>query len=218
MKGERAQCIVTSPPYGVGMEYEGVPNQSDTVNLVTAAFAIGCSLVNQDGFAFVNFGERYVWDVPMVQIYHSLFKAMGWRWYDQRFWKRSSVGMAIWNTTQPRAMSQIEYLFTFQNGKGAYPVHDLSISKEQIWDDIGSSAGMNHPAVMAIGVAEKAITIYSDTGDIVYEPFGGSGTTIIACEQLSRQCRAVEISPAYCAVILQRYKDSTGQTPVLIDG
>ena len=54
------------------------------------------------------------------------------------------------------------------------------------------------------------------TGD-VFDPYAGSGTTLIACEQLNRQCRAVEISPAYCGVILQRFFDSTGQTPVLID-
>jgi len=49
-----------------------------------------------------------------------------------------------------------------------------------------------------------------------FEPFSGSGTTIIACENLGRKCRAVEISPAYAAVALQRWADHTGQTPELI--
>lgn len=53
---------------------------------------------------------------------------------------------------------------------------------------------------------------------IVLDPFAGSGTTLIACEQLARQCRAVELSPAYCAVILQRFQDATnGCTPVLVE-
>lgn len=50
----------------------------------------------------------------------------------------------------------------------------------------------------------------------VFDPFSGSGTTIIACEQLGRKCRAIEISPAYVAVALQRWADATGKTPKLL--
>jgi len=52
---------------------------------------------------------------------------------------------------------------------------------------------------------------------LIADPFSGSGTTLIACEQLGRKCRAIEISPAYVAVALQRFKDATGKTPVLLD-
>ncbi len=51
----------------------------------------------------------------------------------------------------------------------------------------------------------------------VYDPFLGSGTTIIACERLGRKCRAVEISPAYVAVAIQRWVDVTGGTPELVE-
>ena len=56
---------------------------------------------------------------------------------------------------------------------------------------------------------------HTKQGDILYEPFSGSGTTIIACEQLNRKCRAIEISAGYCAVALQRFFDATGITPEL---
>lgn len=49
-------------------------------------------------------------------------------------------------------------------------------------------------------------------------PFLGSGTTLIACENLNRRCRAVEIDPGYCAVTLQRWSDLTGLTPTLVSG
>lgn len=52
--------------------------------------------------------------------------------------------------------------------------------------------------------------------EIVYEPFSGSGTTIIACENLGRKCRAIEISPAYVAVAIQRWVDVTGKEPVML--
>lgn len=77
---------------------------------------------------------------------------------------------------------------------------------------------MGHPAVMAVGIAENAIKIYTIANDIVYEPFSGSGTTLIACQNLSRRCRAVEISPAYVAVALQRFVDAFQIEPRLLDG
>jgi DNA modification methylase len=52
-------------------------------------------------------------------------------------------------------------------------------------------------------------------GDIVFEPFSGSGTTLLACEQLNRQCRAMEVDARFVAVALQRYADATGDRPVL---
>ena len=55
----------------------------------------------------------------------------------------------------------------------------------------------------------------SGTGDVVSDIFLGSGSTLIAAEQTGRVCYGMEISPAYVAVTLQRYKDVTGNTPVL---
>jgi site-specific DNA-methyltransferase (adenine-specific) len=56
----------------------------------------------------------------------------------------------------------------------------------------------------------------SQSGGIVLDSFCGSGTTIIACEQLGRKARAIEISPAYVAVAPQRWADATGKTPRLV--
>ena len=52
----------------------------------------------------------------------------------------------------------------------------------------------------------------------VYEPFCGSGTTVIACENLERKCRAIEIDPGYVAVTLERFKEATGKEPKLTNG
>ena len=51
-------------------------------------------------------------------------------------------------------------------------------------------------------------------GDIVLDPFGGSGTTLIACEQLGRRCRMVELDPVYCDVIVDRWEKFTGQKAI----
>jgi len=74
--------------------------------------------------------------------------------------------------------------------------------------------GINHPAIFSV---ELPMFIAQAWGGLVYEPFCGSGTTLIACEQLNRKCYAMEISPKYIAVILQRWHDMTNQDPVLIE-
>jgi DNA modification methylase len=67
-----------------------------------------------------------------------------------------------------------------------------------------------------VELIEKAVKNSSQVGDLVFEPFAGSGSTIIACEHLGRHCRAVEISPEYCAVTINRWAEMTSQEPVLI--
>ncbi len=64
-----------------------------------------------------------------------------------------------------------------------------------------------------VELVAKAIKNSSKEGQLLYEPFSGSGTTIMACEQLGRKARAIEISPAYVAVAIQRWADATGKEP-----
>jgi len=73
-----------------------------------------------------------------------------------------------------------------------------------------------HPTTKPVELFARAIKNSTSAGEIVYDPFLGSGTTLIACEQLGRRCRAIEISPGYVAVALQRWADATGKTPKLM--
>lgn len=70
-----------------------------------------------------------------------------------------------------------------------------------------------HSAVFPVALPEELISAWPG---IAYEPFSGSGTTLIACENLGRKCRAIEISPAYVAVALERWHQHTGRTPVRV--
>jgi len=74
-----------------------------------------------------------------------------------------------------------------------------------------------HPTMKPVELVEIMIKNNSDNNDIVLDPFLGSGTTLIACENLNRKCRAVEISPAYVAVALERWHQHTGLMPELIE-
>ena len=61
---------------------------------------------------------------------------------------------------------------------------------------------------MPMAVCDYAIKSWTVSGAAIYEPFSGSGTTMVAAQNLGRKCYGLEISPAYCAVILQRMADA----------
>lgn len=75
--------------------------------------------------------------------------------------------------------------------------------------------GLDHPAVFPVGLAVEMITAFSDPGDIVYEPFCGSGTQLVAAEKEGRVCYAMELAPVYVDIAKVRWEQFTGQTAVL---
>ena len=75
----------------------------------------------------------------------------------------------------------------------------------------------SHPATFPVGLPAEYIKAMTNEGDIVIEPFGGSGTTLIACHELNRQCRIMELEPKYVDVIIRRWEDFTGMKAVLLN-
>jgi DNA modification methylase len=74
-----------------------------------------------------------------------------------------------------------------------------------------------HPTTKPVELIERALHNSSKTRDTVLDPFGGSGSTLIACEKVGRAARLIELEPHYCDVIVQRFTQFTGK-PVLLDG
>lgn len=72
-----------------------------------------------------------------------------------------------------------------------------------------------HPTMKPVELIAHAVENSSREGDVVVDIFGGSGSTLLACEQLGRRCRMMEIDPHYCDVIIQRWEDYTGKKAVL---
>jgi DNA modification methylase len=64
-----------------------------------------------------------------------------------------------------------------------------------------------------VGLIEECLTNSTKAGDLVYEPFAGSGSTLIAAEQLGRRCYAIEIDPAYAQVTIERWAAFSGSEP-----
>ena len=72
-----------------------------------------------------------------------------------------------------------------------------------------------HPTVKPIDIIEPALRVTTDKGKIVLDLFGGSGSTLIAAERSHRDCRMMELDPAYCDVIVKRWQQFTGKTATL---
>lgn len=75
-----------------------------------------------------------------------------------------------------------------------------------------------HPTMKPIKLIARFLINSSRPGDVCADPFGGSGSTLIACEQLGRKCRMMEIDPHYCDVIIDRWEQFTGKKAVLLNG
>jgi len=84
-------------------------------------------------------------------------------------------------------------------------------SQSTVWDISHVKNETGHSTQKPVECMARPIRNHGEKGDIVYDPFLGSGTTLIAAEQLGRVCYGVEISPAYCDVIVQRWENLTGQ-------
>jgi DNA modification methylase len=84
------------------------------------------------------------------------------------------------------------------------------------WGGVEGQSSGNHPAAFPIEFPKAYIEAMTDKGQIVYDPFGGSGSTLIAAEQTGRICFISELDPKYCDIILTRWENLTGQKAQLL--
>ena len=83
------------------------------------------------------------------------------------------------------------------------------------WDDIrGTASAHGHEAAFPLELPIRHLMLYTRRGEIVFDPFLGSGTTLIACEVLGRACQGIELSPTYAASTLERWHVLTGKEPI----
>ena len=90
--------------------------------------------------------------------------------------------------------------------------------RSTVWEYPKPLANRLHPTMKPVELIANAILDGTKPGMTVLDPFGGSGSTMIACEQLGRKCRMMEIDPHYCDVIIDRWEAFTGKKAVLLNG
>jgi DNA modification methylase len=105
-----------------------------------------------------------------------------------------------------------EIILVSNNGKEMVGKRLMSVWKVTR-DDVNKYL---HPTQKPVGISAMAIEHTTNKGDAVLDVFGGSGSTLIACEQLNRKCYMCELDEHYCDVIIQRWENLTGQNAELV--
>lgn len=201
MDGELADMVVTDPPYNVA--YEGKTKDALTIE--------NDSMGDDDFYKFLydfytalttavkKGGAIYVWHASSEII--NFAKAMvdaGWLLKQQLIWVKNTMVMG----RQDYQWKHEPCLYGWLKG-GSHQWYSDRKQTTVINFDKPQRNG-EHPTMKPIGLFGYQIENSSKVGDIVIDAFGGSGTTMVACEQLKRKARVIEYDPKYCDVIVRR--------------
>jgi DNA modification methylase len=217
MNGELAQLTWTDPPWNVGY--------GENVEKENAQGYKKRTMKNDnlgDQFPeFIRAAVKSMYDAcePGAVIY-LVMSAQEWpvidkALRDQKFHWSSTI---IWMKDQ-LVLSRKDYHTQFEPlwygwKTGAARVREVVDRKQSdVWQIERPKRSEDHPTMKPLPLVERSLANSSLPGDIVLDPFVGSGTTIIVCEQMQRRCRAVELDPIYAAVDIERWHQFTGMSP-----
>jgi DNA modification methylase len=227
MGGALADCVFTSPPYGLGVDYGSYKDTIANLRSMLPVLADNWKRVLvMGGFAVINFGDiaggrepagcDEPCEYPMAVEYWPVFRRAGWRLWTRRVWCKPNPRVhAPWTIQSNRAATDFEHIWTWVlPGKPLF--WKTGASARQGWFDTTKDHGVDvkrnvHAAGMAVGCAVRMVQIHCRGSKNVYEPFCGTGTTLIAAELTGRTCYGMEIEPKYCEVACQRWEKLTGE-------
>lgn len=214
-----ADLVFTDPPYNVAYEGRGEKNKMGTIkndNMSDGAFEQFC----RDFFSAYHAVMKplaciYVCHpdsqsgpkIAFEKTFAELFKKSS-----TLIWMKQSAGMG-W---QDYRAQHEPILYGWKEGASGKHFYCGDRAKTTVWQ-IGRDAQSSyvHPTQKPVALPEEAINNSSKGQDVVLDLFGGSGSTLIACEKTARIARLMELDPKYCDVIVRRWQDFTGQQATL---
>ena len=214
--------IVTSPPYAVGKEYERAVAYGDYCRMMESSLAEWNRVLKPGGYAVVNFGDYfnsgnrfYAADIPAcypatVNYFKWGVETAGLDLQATRIWRKqfARMGIPFVCNSHPRPVFDYEHVWAFRkkNGSPVEFVNDRKLSQRGvIGEDWRGSAGLGkHCAAFPVGLPLWAIGVYSREGDLVLDPFAGSGTTGVACAESGRRFILIEKNAEYCKYARKR--------------
>lgn len=214
LAGVQPHLMVTDPPYGV--EYDASWREKAGVNREGAATG---KVLNDDradwseAWALFPGDVAYVWHAGLFAgVVSDSLVAAGFSPRSQIIWAKSSL-----------VMSRGDYhwqhepcWYAVRKGKRGH--FDGGRKQTTLWQiEKPRKSETGHSTQKPVECMKRPIENNSSPGQAVYEPFSGSGTTIIAAEMTGRACYAIELNPAYVDVAVQRWQEFTGQV-ALLDG
>lgn len=227
MDGEKADLCFTSPPYALGKNVslsgnKKMSKQSNAYGAHTDSPKGWATLMNS-WFVASRGAVSSVWVVNVQMLAGNKRELIGFissnsdRMIDIVTWDKGHAQPAM----APGVMaSRFEWLIIFsakENATRAIPLSSWRGTVQNVYAGPPQRENESfeiHAATMPIHLPLWALGDLCDKCKSVYDPFAGSGTTLIAAERLNRKCFAMEISPAYCDVICQRFFEETGEIPV----
>ena len=204
MDGKKANLVLTDPPYNVN--YEGTAGKIKNDHMANDAFYQ--FLLD----AFTNM-EAVMADDASIYVFHADTEGLNFRraFVDAGFylsgcciWKKNSLVLG----RSPYQWIHEPVLFGWKkSGKHAWYA---GRKETTVWEYDKPKKNADHPTMKPIALLAYPIMNSSMTGTIVLDPFGGSGSTLIACEQSDRTCYTVELDEKFCDVIVKRYIEQVG--------
>lgn len=217
MMPETANMIFTDPPYL--MDFTGGMHADGSKSFNSKHGAIkNDKMSKQDGDDFLD-GINSVIKSKVDGAFYITFYRLGIAQYYASFERvgLQSRSLVIWDKGN-HTLSNSDYMSMYEPiFYGWVNNHKFYGGKNgmDIWRIPRTSKNDLHPTMKPVALCEKAIEDGSQINGIVLDLFGGSGSTLIACEKSNRACRMMELDPKYCDVIIQRWQEFTGKTASL---
>ena len=199
LDGDRPDMIFTDPPYNI--DYQGVSDKRDKIKND-----------KMEDSAFVDFLIQTLYGCETMYVCCSWHYSHLFREAMEKIGRKPKA-MIVWNKVNPaqhldKYFKQHEIIYYY----GDYGGHKTL--RGDIWT-IKRQKNTVHPTMKPVELIE--IALEDNKGKkIVFDMFGGSGSTMIACEKQSRNARLMELEPKYCDVIVKRWEDFTGKKAVLL--
>ena len=221
MDGGKADMVFTDPPYGVSYEdSKGRKIQNDELidqkleDFVSEAFRSGVTAAKEGAAWFVWHASRF------QREFENALNAAGLKVRQQIIWVK---GQGVDGSAQVKAPAIGRSHFRWLHEPCFYasissPFNAGDRKTTTVWTVTRQTTNTVHPTQKPVALVEIALQNSSKAGDVVLDLFGGSGSTLIACEKTGRVNRSMELDPKYCDVIVKRWEDFTGQKAELING
>ncbi len=215
MNGKKANLVVTDPPYNV--DYKGSAGKIKNDSMAEDQF-------EQFLLAAYQQMEAAMADDASIYVFHSdshglafrkAFEEAGFYLSGCCIWKKQSLVLG----RSPYQWQHEPVLFGWKK-KGKHQWY-TGRKESTIWEFDKPKKNKDHPTMKPIALVSYPIMNSTMTGCLVLDPFGGSGSTLIACEQTGRICYTVELDEKFCDVIVRRYIEQVGSADgvtVLRDG
>jgi DNA modification methylase len=227
MDGKEIDFMFTSPPYNAG-DSEKLSGNTHTTDNKYANYRDDKS--QNDYLDFLKgFTNAWMWSAKCMAVNIQQLAGNKIAFVEYlNYYKNHLIDIAIWDkkhgapqmakNVMSNRFEYIVFLMQTKNPSRAIPTADFQGTVQNVYDgqpNRNNEFSSVHAATFPVDFPEWAINNFTKNQSIIGDAFGGTGTTLIACEKTNRDCRMMEIDPKYCDVIIKRWQDFTGQHATL---